>query len=49
MIYLKSILVSRCPTPEQVHQRNFRAIWEDLPTPLLSINKQIWAEVLDIL
>lgn len=49
MIYLESILVSRCPTPEQVHERNFRAIWEDLPTPLLSVNRQVRAEVFDIL
>lgn len=49
MIYFQSILVSRCPTPEQVHERNFRAIWEDLPTPLLRVNKQIRDEVFDIL
>lgn len=49
MVYFESILVSRCPTPQQVHERNFRAIWEDLPTPLLSVNKQIRDEVFDIL
>ena len=49
MIYLESILVSTCPTPEQVHERNFCAIWEDLPTPLLSVNRQVRAEVFDIL
>ena len=33
MIYWRSILVARRPTPEQVHQRNFGAIWEDIPSP----------------
>ena len=49
MIYWQSILVARRPTPEQVHQRNFGAIWENIPSPLLSVNKQVRAEVSDLL
>ena len=49
MIYSQSILASRCPTPEQVHERNFGAIWEDVPSPLLAVNKQIRNEVFDLL
>ena len=47
MIYSESIHASRCPTPEQVHDRNFGAIWEDVPSPLLAVSKQIRDEVLD--
>ena len=49
MIYSQSILASRCPTPEEVHERNFGAIWEDVPSPLLAVNKQIRDEVFDLL
>ena len=49
MIYKQSILVSRCPTPREIHERNLRVIWEDLPSPLLGVNKQIRDEVFDIL
>ena len=49
MIYYKSILASRCPTPEEVHERNFGAIWEDVPSPLLAVNKQIRDEVFNVL
>ena len=49
MIYYKSILASRCPTPHEVHERNFGAIWEDVPSPLLAVNKQIRDEVFDVL
>ena len=48
MIYIHSILASRRPTPEQVHERNFGAIWEDVPSPLLAVNKQIRDEVFDV-
>ena len=34
---------------KQVHERNFRAIWEDTPSPLLGVSKQIRVEVFDIL
>ena len=49
IIYYKSILASRCPTPEEVYERNFGAIWEDVPSPLLAVNKQIRDEVFDVL
>ena len=49
MIYWRSILVARRPTPEQVHQRNVGAIREDISSPLLGVNKQVRAEVLDVL
>ena len=49
MIYKQSILVSRCPSPEDIHERNLRVFWEDLPSPLLRVNKQIRDEVFDIL
>lgn len=45
MIYSMSIHASRCPTPEEVHERNFGAIWEDVPSPLLAVNKQVRDEV----
>ena len=47
MIYSESILASRCPTPEEVHERIFGAIWEDVPSPLLAVNKQIRDELFD--
>ena len=47
IIYMDSILASRCPTPEQLHERNFGAIWEDVPSPLLAVNKQVRDEVFD--
>ena len=47
MIYMDSILASRCPTPEELHERNFGAIWEDVPSPLFAVNKQIRDEVFD--
>ena len=49
MIYLQSILASRWPTPENIYQRNLRAVWEDLPSPLLRVSQQIRAEDFDIL
>ena len=49
MIYWQSIIVGRRPTPEEVHQRNFGAIWEDILSPFLGINKQVRAEVFDLL
>lgn len=49
IIYSESIHASRCPTPAEVHERNFDAIWEDEPSPLLAVNKQIRDEVFDLL
>ena len=49
MIYIQSIGISRSPSPEDVYEKNLRAIWEDLPSPLLCVNKQIRAEISDVL
>ena len=49
MIYRESILASRCPSPEDIHKRDLRIFWEDLPSPLFGVNKQIRNEVFDIL
>ena len=49
MIFWRSIQVSRSPSPEEVHESNLRAHWEDLPSPLLGTNKQIRDEVKDLL
>ncbi len=49
IIYYQSIGMSRSPSPEEVYERNLRAIWEDFPSPLLYVNKQIRAELFDVL
>ena len=49
MIYAQSILVSRSPSPRDIHERNLRVFWEDLPSPLLGVNKQTRDEVFEIL
>ena len=49
MIYIQSIGLSRSPNPEDIYKKNLRTIWEDLPSPLLSVNKQIRAEMFDLL
>ena len=49
MIYQQSILSSRSPRPEQVYENNLNAVWKDLPSPLLHVNKQIRYEVWDLL
>ena len=48
-VYTESILASRSPNSGDVYHRNLRAIWEDLPSPLLRVNKQIRNEVFDVL
>ena len=49
MIYLYSIAISRSPSSEDVYEKNFGAIWEDLPSPFLCVNKQTRAEIFDVL
>lgn len=49
LIYLHSISRSRSPTPKDVYKKNLLAVWEDLPSPLLRVNKQIRAEIFDVL
>jgi hypothetical protein len=49
IIYGRSIACSRSPSPQEVHENNLRAIWEDLPSPLLCVNKQVRSEVIDLL
>lgn len=49
IIYRRSIADSRSPSPEEVHENNLRAIWEDLPSPLFRVNKQVRGEVFDLL
>ncbi|MCJ1230817.1 hypothetical protein MMC12_007491 [Toensbergia leucococca] len=49
IIYWQSIVVSRSPTPQVVHESNLCAHWEDLPSPLLRVNRQVRDEVFDIL
>lgn len=48
-IYKYSIIDSRRPRAEDVHNNLLSAIWEDRPSPLLGMNKQIRAEVCDLL
>ena len=45
MVFWWSICFARSPSPEEVHESNLRVHWEDLPSPLLGANKQIWNEV----
>ena len=49
MIYWLSIVPCRSPTPQEVHQSDFRAHWKDVPSPLLGVSKRIRGEVLDCL
>lgn len=49
MVFWRSIFFSRSPSPEEIHESNLRAHWEDLPSPLLGTNKQIRNEVKDLL
>lgn len=44
-IYKYSIIDSRRPRAADVHKNLLSAIWEDCPSPLLGVNKQIRAEV----
>lgn len=48
-IYKYSIIESRRPPAEMVHKNLLSAIWEDFPSPLFGVNKQIRAEVSDFL
>lgn len=48
-IYRFSIIESGRPSAEQVHKNRLSATWEDRPSPLLWLNRQIRAEVSDFL
>lgn len=41
--------MSRSPSLEAVYEKDLPAIWKDLPSPLLRINKQIRAEMFNLL
>ncbi len=49
IIYSQSIVMSRSPSPEDVYEKNLCAVWEDFPTPLLYVSKQIRAEIFNVL
>lgn len=49
MIYWFAIYDCRCPTPQEVHESDFRALWKDVPSPLLGVCKRIRDEVIDML
>jgi hypothetical protein len=38
-IYKYSIIESRCPRAEDVHENMISAIWEDESSPLLRVNR----------
>lgn len=49
LIYCRVIGISRSPSLEDVYEQNLCAIWEDFPSPFLCVNKQIRAEIFDVL
>ena len=49
MIFWWSIELSRSPSRHKVHSTFLPATWKDLPSPLLSTNRQIRNEVIDLL
>ena len=49
MIYWRTIVDCRSPTPQEAHESDFRAHWRDVPSPLLGVSKRIRGEVFDML
>lgn len=49
LIYEFSLLNSRKPSAHYVHEKLLSNVWKDKPSPLLTINKQIRAEMFDLL
>lgn len=48
-IYDRCLNAVRCPRPKDVHEYPLSAVWKDSPSPLLRVNSQIRAEVIDLL
>jgi len=48
-IYRHCVKDSRSPHPNNVHENVLSAVWKDSPSPLLCVNRQIRAEVSEIL
>lgn len=48
-IYQYSLMNSRQPSAEDVHEKLLSKEWKDEPSPLLTINKQVRAEMFDLL
>ena len=49
IIYQYSLISSRTPPAEFVHEKLLSKVWKDKPSPLLSINKQVRVEMVPLL
>ena len=48
-IYKYNLMLSRCPSPEDVYSKVLCEVWKDIPSPLLAVNRQVRDEVCEIL